>query len=158
MDKTGESRCLHKHSNYYRIHRMSVATFVGLAIPKEGTWIDLQRENDLYSFKYAVKKVMEEMFNFKELSEAKRETLYNLIIELEGMREKRVLLQEIRILLSRVQNVYYKRSVIVNGGRELSCMRSFSIIRIRKENIIVGNRPKEGNLASSRAKRKYSDL
>jgi len=158
LNKTGESGYLHKHSNYYLLNGMLVVTVVGLAIPKGETWIELRREKDLYSFKYAVKNVMEQMLNFKELSEEKCEPPYNLIIELGGMREKRVLLQGIRTLLYVVQHVYCKRSVIVNRGRELSFMGSFIIIRIRKANIIVGNRLKEYNLAPPRAQSKYSDL
>ncbi|RPA91461.1 hypothetical protein L873DRAFT_1819415 [Choiromyces venosus 120613-1] len=86
LDKTGEGGCLHKCSDYSLIDGMPVATLVDLAIAKGGAWIDRQNEKDLYGFKCTVKTMTEEMLNFKGLSEAKRETLGDIMIELEGMR------------------------------------------------------------------------
>jgi len=45
-----------------------MATLVDLAIGKGGAWIDHGSEKDSYGFKCAVKKMLEKMLNFKELS------------------------------------------------------------------------------------------
>lgn len=61
-----------------------------------------------------------------------RETIEDIMIELEGIKEERGLHGGIRTLLLWVQNVDCRRSVIVNRGKELSSMGPF-IIRIRKK-------------------------
>ncbi|KAG0638780.1 hypothetical protein HOY80DRAFT_1077105, partial [Tuber brumale] len=96
LEKTGEGGCLQKCSDYCLIDGMPVATLVDLEIAKGGAWIDRQSEKDLYGFKCAVKTMTEKMLNFKGLSEPKRETLDNIMVEFEGMREERGLFRAIR--------------------------------------------------------------
>ncbi|KAG0640665.1 hypothetical protein HOY80DRAFT_1041242 [Tuber brumale] len=82
LDKTVEGGCLRKCNDYCLIDGMPMATLVDLAIAKGGAWIDRQNEEDLYGF-----------------SEAKREALDDIMVELQGMRKEREFLQAIRTLL-----------------------------------------------------------
>ncbi|KAG0635948.1 hypothetical protein HOY80DRAFT_1055723 [Tuber brumale] len=90
LDKTGETGCLHQCSEYSLIDGILVATLVDLAIGKGGAWIGRGNSKDLYGFKCAVKTMTKKGLDFKRLSEAKRETLDDITIELGGKRDERV--------------------------------------------------------------------
>ncbi|KAG0637018.1 hypothetical protein HOY80DRAFT_1003015 [Tuber brumale] len=99
LDKTGESGSLHKCSDYSLIDGMPVVTLVDLAISKGGAWFDRQEKKDLYGFTCVVETMKERGLNFKRLSRPKRETLDDIMIELERMKETRELLRVVRTLL-----------------------------------------------------------